>query len=867
MLKPKIIIAPISIHHNLIKQMLDTQQSLVGVSIITFNVFIQNLHQSLNNEYLTFAQSYHNIQKIKSQCTTIQHSLDYPMIVKDMITFTQSVLKLNIDLDKLPNANEKEKDIALCVHSIAPIYKDNPSLASIKDRIDDASHIEIYPFFMDYFQNEVVTYLISKGATYHSVDRKEPINKEVHYALNHAHEAEALAQYILNNQDSTTLIVSCDMQILPDLVMSAFNRHSIPFSCDIAKTQPIIVHQFISLYKLLVSPSIHHFIECVHNHVFNLFDPTSIFDYIQLLEIDFEDLFHPFMTIRNQSTWNTLDKRDINKLAKLEEKAEVQRLQIIPFFNTLTQNHINDTFNHFTTHFNDLDFDNKQALHQIKTIIEEVSTVELDAVSFDAIIEYLLSNIKVSSLSKINHVHLTSHKSITKLDYDKTIIIGANQSNFPGFIKQNGIIDENYLKQLPYPSLNDRLDLHAQQLDELIYLSPSLIVSYATSTFEGKSMAPAHDLIHKVNSSPSKWPMKTFGIPFERKYTLDHTLAKRIFFFENELFGSVSSFEVFFNCSYRYFLKTGLKLRDHKSELNLTALMGTIAHAIVEELIKIDAKTYAQQTIEGVYNLVQPYFDDLKIVMIKKTEVWDFISDLLANNLWLALQRLDEMEQDTEFAFYEAELKFNHEFQLNNDILLKLQGFIDRIDQNSNFFRILDYKSSDKNLSLPKVKAGLQLQLLTYLVVADSLFETKPSGAFYFSFLNQTLDIAQQRIFKNEIINHSEDDFYESFIKKHKLSGWFVNEDASMYRSGRYVKHISKSFKVTKQGLFDFEILTNFLVHLYTYLSEELKQGKIERNPVQGACDYCEFKHICIFKGSYKKLQDFGEQFDKLKGV
>ena len=866
MLNSKIIIAPLSIHQSLMAQMLDNQQALVGVSLVTFNTFLQNLHETQTSKYLTFAHSYHTIQKIKSQCHSIKESLVYPTIVKDMVSFTQSLIELAIDLDKLPKNTSKEKDISLCVEALTPILKNTPSIASIKKLVKNAHHIEIYPFLMNPFEKEIVDYLISIGATYKPLQNSEVKHQEVFYALNHAHEAEALAQHILAHQNESTLIVSCDTSVLPDLIKSAFSRYQIPYSCDLNNNQPIVISQFLSLYRLLANPSIHFFKDCVHNHVFDFTDVTSFLEYIDLLDIDFNHLFSPFVVIKNQKQWHTLDSRDIQKLLKLEETAEMQRMLFVPFFERLTNDHLVDTFNYFSNNFNKLDRLNQQALHQIKTIIEDVSTLKLEEEDFQLIIDYLISNTIVSTTVNPGHIHLTGHHNIMHLNYDKTIIIGANQHNYPGFSKQNGIIDENYLSLIPYPTLNERLDLYTQQLHNLTALSPTFIVSYATSTFEGKTMAPAHDLIQHLQS-PKKWPISLYGHQFERDYTLSSDIAQDIFFNKNELFGSVSSFEVFFNCPYHYFLRTGLKLKEHHSTVNLTALMGTIVHAIVENLIKVDPKTYANQTVEELSVIIQPYFDDLKTLMPRKTEVWNFVSDLLANNLWLMFKRLNDMEQNTNFTFYQAELKFNHDFQLNNDIMLKLKGFIDRIDQNSEFFRIVDYKSSYKNLSLPKVKAGLQLQLLTYLVVADKLLDKKPSGAFYFSFLNQTVDISQQRLSRNKITAHNTDDYYDLFIKAHKLSGWFVNSDASMYYSDKFVKHVSNTFNVNKRGLFDLDTITEFLIHLYTHLSQELKQGVIDRTPVAGACDYCEFRHICIFKGNYKKPEDLGEQFGELKGA
>ena len=73
---------------------------------------------------------------------------------------------------------------------------------------------------------------------------------------------------------------------------------------------------------------------------------------------------------------------------------------------------------------------------------------------------------------------------------------------------------------------------------------------------------------------------------------------------------------------------------------------------------------------------------------------------------------------------------------------MELMGRIDRVDKaedgNEIFLRVLDYKSSEKDLNLTEVYYGLALQMLTYLdiVVTHSKdlvgTEATPAGVLYF---------------------------------------------------------------------------------------------------------------------------------------
>ena len=80
-------------------------------------------------------------------------------------------------------------------------------------------------------------------------------------------------------------------------------------------------------------------------------------------------------------------------------------------------------------------------------------------------------------------------------------------------------------------------------------------------------------------------------------------------------------------------------------------------------------------------------------------------------------------------------------FELQNGTKMELAGRIDRIDQakteNGTYLRIIDYKSSSKDLNFTEIYYGIALQMLTYLdiVVTHSPLlvgeQAKPAGVLY----------------------------------------------------------------------------------------------------------------------------------------
>ena len=93
---------------------------------------------------------------------------------------------------------------------------------------------------------------------------------------------------------------------------------------------------------------------------------------------------------------------------------------------------------------------------------------------------------------------------------------------------------------------------------------------------------------------------------------------------------------------------------------------------------------------------------------------------------------------------------------------VEITGKIDRIDTAQNedgkYLRIIDYKSSAKNIDLNEVYAGLQIQLLTYLDAVCKQEDLMPAGILYFSLLEQMVK-SDKKITEEEIENEIRKNF------------------------------------------------------------------------------------------------------------
>ena len=176
--------------------------------------------------------------------------------------------------------------------------------------------------------------------------------------------------------------------------------------------------------------------------------------------------------------------------------------------------------------------------------------------------------------------------------------------------------------------------------------------------------------------------------------------------------------------------------------------------------------------------------------------------------------------------------------------------------KNGKYLRIIDYKSSAKNIDLNEVYAGLQIQLLTYLDAVCKQEDIMPAGILYFSLLEQMVK-SDKKITEEEI----EDEIRKNFkmkgliladvkiIKLHDktlTSGTSKIVPAGITASGEVNKKCTSG--VSEE---EFKVLQDYIYKTIKDISKEILKGKIDLKPYnkkgKTPCQYCSYKSICGF--------------------
>ncbi len=202
------------------------------------------------------------------------------------------------------------------------------------------------------------------------------------------------------------------------------------------------------------------------------------------------------------------------------------------------------------------------------------------------------------------------------------------------------------------------------------------------------------------------------------------------------------------------------------------------------------------------------------------------------------------------------------ELTLDNGKRVEITGKIDRVDiaqnEDGSYVRIIDYKSSLKNIDLNEVVAGLQIQLLTYLDAVTTIENLLPAGVLYFN-LTDPMIKATKSMTDEEIEQEIKKQFKMqglilADVKVAKMMDKTLDKGASNIIPAYIDKNENlsntRSSIITKE---QFENLQKYMKKIIKQISEEILSGKIQLNPYNNVkkkktpCEYCEYKTICGF--------------------
>lgn len=341
---------------------------------------------------------------------------------------------------------------------------------------------------------------------------------------------------------------------------------------------------------------------------------------------------------------------------------------------------------------------------------------------------------------------------------------------------------------------------------------------------------------------------------------------------------SVSRLESYRRCPFSFHLTYGLKLKE-KDKVKIEALdTGNFMHEVIDLFFKeldeknINVKEITEEEILKIVNkIINELLEMSKYYIFSSSAKFRLLTRRLKKVVYQSICYIVYSLKYSDFKVLGHEIEFSNTGDFDTikmeveDKKVEITGKIDRVDtaklSDKQYVRIIDYKSSMKNLDLVQVEAGLQIQLITYLDAICKQTDLEASGVLYLGLIDNVVKNAK---------NLSEEEIEKKIRNNFKMKG-LILADVSVVKmmdnklqtgaSDIIPVYIGKDGELSEKkssiiNKENFEKLQLQVKETIKEISKEILKGKIDIKPYnynkKTGCDYCKYKTICMFNTSIK---------------
>lgn len=447
----------------------------------------------------------------------------------------------------------------------------------------------------------------------------------------------------------------------------------------------------------------------------------------------------------------------------------------------------------------------------------------------------------------------------------------------------------NRVKKI-FPKLEEQSDVIKTQSDVITQMNTFEELLHKLSEFrDGEEIEEEWFRIYNYYANNEEWKEKLRNSLMALNYDIEPEKINQDNV--NKLYGdtlktSISRLEQYKSCPFSYYLKYGLNLSE-RQEFKVQALdTGSFMHDVIDCFFdkmqerNIKVKELEQEDIEQIVDEIVN-----EKLELKRNYIFSSIPRyiVLANRLRKVIKRsmkyiIDSLKySDFDVMGHEVEFKNGKEYpaiqiSLDNGRKVEVTGKIDRVDiaktPDGKYIRIIDYKSSAKDINLNEVVAGLQIQLLTYLDAVCNIDDLIPAGALYFNLIDPSIKATKQlddtklqdeirKQFKMKGLILADVDIVKKMDNtleagNSNIIPAYINKDGNL---------ANRASTITRQ---QFENLQKYTNKIIKQISNEILTGDIGVKPYyklnQGKtpCEYCKYKSICNFNtGICKKEYNY----------
>ncbi len=355
----------------------------------------------------------------------------------------------------------------------------------------------------------------------------------------------------------------------------------------------------------------------------------------------------------------------------------------------------------------------------------------------------------------------------------------------------------------------------------------------------------------------------------------------------NTLKTSVSRLEQYKKCPFSFYLKYGLNVSEKETNKIQAVDTGSFMHEVIDEFFdtvkskEMNIRDITRENVRQIVNnIIEEKLNLKKNYIFTSTPKFIVLTNKLKKVILKSIEYIIYQLAISNFSILGNEMSFSNGgeyppivLQLEDGKKVEITGKIDRVDIAKNadgkYIRIIDYKSSAKNIELNQVVVGLQIQLLTYMDAITRIEDVMPAGILYFNLIEPFI--------KNNR-NLTDEEIEEEIKKQFKMKGLILADinvikmmDNSLNKGYSSVlpAYIDKDGNVSENRSSiatkeEFEKMQKYINRLIKQISREILKGKIEIKPCYDAktkstpCEYCSYKSICRFNANENEYEYIG---------
>ncbi|MBU3805455.1 MAG: PD-(D/E)XK nuclease family protein [Candidatus Fournierella pullistercoris] len=395
--------------------------------------------------------------------------------------------------------------------------------------------------------------------------------------------------------------------------------------------------------------------------------------------------------------------------------------------------------------------------------------------------------------------------------------------------------------------------------------TPAMALDFMGQTWDAQSgkTAALYELLEKNQPETLRPVQRAAEQPV---FVVENRVAMRKLLGDN-LWLSPSRMERYYSCPFSYFMEYVMGARARRQASLSADQSGNLMHYILEQALKRTGDSFVNLTHEELEELAKQITHEYveKAMPGQNNRFWYLITRLEKSAVSL-LEYMQGEQRQGRFVPVAFELGIGSGAEQVPPVVLKtpegqtvrMVGKIDRVDAfsdgESNWLRVVDYKTGSKEFLLEDVEQGLNCQMLLYLFTltrngSAQFGNTKPAGVVYL-----LADPAPVRTSRNKAA--------EGLV--YKVEGIVASENRVIDAMDSERKGLYVPFQFDKDGspkesralasLQQLEQLQATLDNLVLEMAKNLYDGNIAAHPTprgkrkETSCQYCDYRSVCGYQ-------------------